>query len=163
MSQRTVITGGRLVTDTDEIRADLVIDDDQVVAMLADAEGVDADEQIDARDLLILPGGIDAHYVAPWLQDGAQADTALADQRAAAAGGVTTLIADAGRSIDADAAQAQLGTAPTLPAGSRSAAARCPRSSGLRGSRRPAWPGSPPASARPGRRRRRSAMPTCWR
>ena len=110
MSQRTVITGGRLVTDTDEIRADLVIDDDHVVAMLADAEGVDADEQIDARDLLILPGGIDAHYVAPWLQDGEQAETALADQRAAAAGGVTTLIADAGRSIDAEAAQAQLGS-----------------------------------------------------
>jgi allantoinase len=109
MSQRTVITGGLLVTDTDEFKADLVVDDDQVVALLADAEGVDADEEIDARDLLILPGGIDAHLSAPWLSNGEHAPAALADQRAAAAGGVTTLIADAGSTIDADAAKAHLG------------------------------------------------------
>jgi allantoinase len=108
MSQRTVITGGLLVTDTDEFKADLVVDDDQIVAILADAAGVDADEQIDARDLLVLPGGVDAHLSAPWLGDGEHGPSALASQRAAAAGGVTTLIADAGSSIDAEAAKTRL-------------------------------------------------------
>jgi len=107
MPHRTVITGGLLVTDADEIQADLVIDDDHIVAILADAAGVDADEQIDARDLLVLPGGIDAHLATPWLHDDAQASDALPLQHAAAAGGVTTLIADAGESIDVNATQPQ--------------------------------------------------------
>ena len=107
MPHRTVIAGGLLVTDTDETRADLVIDDDVIVALLADATGVDADEHIDATDLLVLPGVIDAHAEALWLDAGAS--VALAAQRAAAAGGMTTLVMDAGRPVPARDAPGWLG------------------------------------------------------
>lgn len=109
MSQRTVISGGVLVTDSDEIRADLVIDDHDIVAMLADAEGVDADEYIDASDLLVLPGGVDAHFAASRPGVAGEASNSLAEQRAAAAGGITTLISDAGATLAEESAQMQLG------------------------------------------------------
>ena len=108
MSHRTVITGGLLVTESDALTGDLVIDDDQIVAILIDAAGVDADEHIDASNLLVLPGAIDAHTAAAWVHEGAP-DAALAAQRAAAAGGATTLVADAGRPIAADVAKSRLG------------------------------------------------------
>lgn len=109
MSQRTVVTGGVLVTDSDEIRADLVIDDHEIVAMLADAEGVDADEHIDASDLLVIPGGVDAWFTASRLDGAGGAASSLAEQRAAAAGGVTTLISDAGASLADESARMHLG------------------------------------------------------
>jgi dihydroorotase-like cyclic amidohydrolase len=102
MSQRTVITGGVLVTDSDEIRADLVIDDHEIVAMLADASGVDADEEIDATGLLIIPGGVDIHGPAPHMETTALIQTSLANQRAAAAGGVTTLVTESGQTPTED-------------------------------------------------------------
>ena len=55
MALRTVVRGGRIVTMDGELRADIVIDDHQIVALLADSEGVDGDNLIDATDLLILP------------------------------------------------------------------------------------------------------------
>lgn len=91
MPQRTVISGGVLVTDSEEIRADLVIDDHTVVAMLDDATGVDTDEQIDARDLLVLPAGVDMHGPVP---DGSARARTLGDQRSAAAGGIGTLVSE---------------------------------------------------------------------
>lgn len=102
MSHRTVISGGLLVTGSDAFRGDLVIDDDQVVAILVEATGVDADEEIDASNLLVLPGAIDAHTAAPWLRNGGEG--ALAAQRIAAAGGTTTLVADPGQPIAPSAA-----------------------------------------------------------
>lgn len=96
MSLRTVITGGRIVTEAGDIRADLVIDDHEIVAMLATAEGVDADQTIDATDLLLLPGGVDIRFPAPWLNQADAAESALSIQQAAAAGGVTTFAADGG-------------------------------------------------------------------
>lgn len=108
MSQRTVITGGVLVTDSDEIRADLVIDDHEIVAMLADAEGVDADEHIDASDLLVLPAAVDTYFTASRFGGNGRAGDSIADQRAAAAGGVTTLISDAGNTLAEESAQMQL-------------------------------------------------------
>lgn len=103
MSQRTVITGGLIVSGSDEIRADLVIDDHQIVAMLDDATGVDTDEQIDATDLLILPGGVDLQGPTPQADAGARA---RADQRAAAAGGITTLVTDLDTSLDDEGVRA---------------------------------------------------------
>jgi dihydroorotase-like cyclic amidohydrolase len=96
MPLRTVITGGQMVTDDGDIRADVVIDDHEIVAKLATAEGVDADHTIDATDLLIMPGAIDIRIPSPWIHDTAQADTALATSHAAAAGGVTSFGADPG-------------------------------------------------------------------
>src|SRR5699024_7100628 len=65
----------------------LVLDDQQISAMLDDATGVDADEEIDATDLLVLPGFVD-----PDAPGGASSTRAAGDQRAAAAGGTTTMI-----------------------------------------------------------------------
>lgn len=103
MSQRTVITGGMIISGSDEIRADLVIDDHQIVAMLDDATGVDTDEQIDASDLLILPGGVDLQGPTPRAGAGANS---TADQRAASAGGITTLVADLDTALDEDGVRA---------------------------------------------------------
>jgi len=91
MSQRTVITGGTIVTGTEEIRADLVIDDEQIVAMLDDATGVDADEVVDAADLLVLPGFVDLDGPVP---AATSTPRTIADQRAATAGGTTTIVTD---------------------------------------------------------------------
>lgn len=96
MPLRTVITGGHMVTDDGDIRADVVIDDHEIVAKLATAEGVDADHTIDATDLLILPGAVDIRIPSPWLHGPTHADAALATQHAAAAGGLTSFGADPG-------------------------------------------------------------------
>lgn len=108
MSLRTVITGGRIVTDDGDIRADLVIDDHEIVALLATAEGVDADQTIDATDLLLLPGGVDMRIEAPWLSANGQSDTALGVQQAAAAGGITTFAANPGLAESESGANASL-------------------------------------------------------
>lgn len=96
MPLRTVITGGHMVTDDGDIRADVVIDDHEIVAKLATAEGVDADQVIDATDLLLLPGGVDTRIPSPWLHEPGQSEAALATQQAAAAGGLTSFAADPG-------------------------------------------------------------------
>ncbi|MDQ4100146.1 MAG: dihydropyrimidinase, partial [Chloroflexota bacterium] len=61
MPRHTVISGGLVVTESDQVPADLVIEDGQIAALLSDASGVQADDRIEADGLLILPGGIDAH------------------------------------------------------------------------------------------------------
>lgn len=94
---RTVVRGGRLVTMDGEITADLVIDDHQIVAMLADSAGVDGDTDIDAHDLLILPGMVDTWFPAPWLHDVDAGETAHRIQVAALAGGLTTIAAEPGK------------------------------------------------------------------
>lgn len=91
-----------MVTDDGDIRADVVIDDHEIVAKLATAEGVDADQVIDATDLLLLPGGVDIRIPSPWLHEPGQANAALATQQAAAAGGLTSFAADPG-SAETDA------------------------------------------------------------
>lgn len=83
---RTVITGGTVVSPDGEFRADLVIDEAEIVALLTDATGIDTDETIDGRGLLLLPGMIDTFTPAPWATP-----TAIDSQRSAAAGGFTTI------------------------------------------------------------------------
>lgn len=106
--QRTVISGGHVVTLDGDIRADLIIDDHEIVAMLADAEGVDADETIDASGLLLLPGGVEPVVPAPWLPAADRAEVAIAAQRASVAGGVTSMAADPGRVAEDSGTQANL-------------------------------------------------------
>lgn len=96
MLLRTVISGGDIVTDNGEVRADLVIDDHEIVAILATADGVDADQVIDATGLLLLPGGVDIRIATPWLARDGASDTAMGIQQAAAAGGITAFAADPG-------------------------------------------------------------------
>ncbi len=61
MAKRVIVRGGIISTDSDVFRADVVIDGEVVSALTTDSSGVEADEVIDAGDLLVVPGGIDAH------------------------------------------------------------------------------------------------------
>ncbi len=59
MTYDTVIRGGTVVTAADSVECDVGIRDGRVVAL---AEGLgDADNELDASGLLVLPGGIDSH------------------------------------------------------------------------------------------------------
>lgn len=79
-----------------EIRADLVIDDHEIVAMLADSSGVEGDTEIDATGLLLLPGMVETWYPAPWLHDTDAGDFPHLVQTSALAGGLTTVAAEPG-------------------------------------------------------------------
>ncbi len=96
MALRTIVRGGRIVTMDGDIRADLVIDDHQVVAMLADSSGVDGDTTIDATDLLVLPGMVDTWFPAPWMHDINASEASHRVQTAAMAGGLTSMAAEPG-------------------------------------------------------------------
>lgn len=61
MAKRVVVRGGVVSTDQDVFRADVIIDGEQVSGLTSDSSDIDADEVIDATDMLVVPGGIDAH------------------------------------------------------------------------------------------------------
>ena len=96
MALRTVVRGGRIITMDGEMRADLVIDDHQIVAMLSDSAGIECDSAIDATDLLVLPGMVETWFPAPWLHDIDAGDVPHRVQTAALAGGLTTIAAEPG-------------------------------------------------------------------
>lgn len=91
MPRHTVISGGLVVTESDQVAADVVVEDGRIAALLADASAVQADERIEADGLLILPGGIDAHthFREP---DPDSREGFTSGGRAAAAGGITTVV-----------------------------------------------------------------------
>ena len=91
MPRHTVISGGLVVTESDQMPADLVIEDGRIAALLSDASDVQADERIEADGLLVLPGGIDAHthFREP---DTESHEGFTSGGRAAAAGGITTVV-----------------------------------------------------------------------
>jgi allantoinase len=89
MAKRTVITGGTIVTDYGQFRADVLIVDGRIAGLTTD-EAL-ADERIDATGLWVMPGGIDAHThfeePDPNLLEGFTTGGA-----GAAAGGITTVV-----------------------------------------------------------------------
>jgi allantoinase len=91
MPKTIVITGGTIVTDTGEFRADLVIKGEQIAGIVADSSEIDYADRIDAKGLLVLPGGIDphTHFREPeeFTKEGFTTGGA-----GAAAGGITTVI-----------------------------------------------------------------------
>lgn len=90
MSYDLVIRGGMVVTATDTVVADVGVRGGRVVAL---GEGLPAARtEIDARDRLVLPGGVDVHTHLD-LDLGGQrtADDFEAGTAAAACGGVTTI------------------------------------------------------------------------
>ena len=102
---RTLITGGTVVTATEIMRADVLIDDGTVVALyggegggVADAMARTAielgvDTTIDATGKYVLPGGVDVHTHMELPFGGTYAsDTFESGTRAAAFGGTTTII-----------------------------------------------------------------------
>ena len=93
---RTVIKGGTVVTATEQMSADVLIDGEVVAALAAsDAHEWEAgaDKVIDATGKLVMPGGIDVHTHMELPFGGTYAaDTFETGTRAAAWGGTTTIV-----------------------------------------------------------------------
>ncbi|MDQ3540831.1 MAG: dihydroorotase [Chloroflexota bacterium] len=91
MPFRTIVHGGQVITDSDQFKADIVIDDGVISAIISDASKLDADQRIDAHELLVLPGAIDTRVA--FGDPGPDAlETLQSGGTAAAAGGITTVI-----------------------------------------------------------------------
>ena len=86
-----VIKGGTVVTVSDSSRCDVGIRDGRIAALATD---LSAEREIDARGLLVLPGGVDAHcHLDQQVEPGVRmADGFESGTRSAAAGGTTTVI-----------------------------------------------------------------------
>ena len=85
----TFIKGGRIVNEGHVTKANIVIEDGNIIEVRGQKEEVRCDEVIDATGCYILPGIIDdhVHFREPGLTEKADIDT---ESRAAAAGGVTS-------------------------------------------------------------------------
>ncbi|MER6105664.1 dihydropyrimidinase [Streptomyces sp. NPDC001832] len=93
----TVIHGGLVITASDEIHADVLIEGGRIAALAAhDTDAVkswSADRRIDANGKYVIPGGVDAHTHMEMPFGGTFAsDTFETGTRAAAWGGTTTII-----------------------------------------------------------------------
>jgi imidazolonepropionase-like amidohydrolase len=90
---RTLIRQGRVVTAVDDYVGDLLLDDGRIVAIGEKLEvGGDALE-IDARGLLVLPGGVDCHtHMENTFGESTTCDTFESGTRSAAFGGTTTIV-----------------------------------------------------------------------
>ena len=91
MPETTLITGGTIVTVSESLRADLLIEGESIAAILTDSSSIRPDHQIDATGLMVLPGGIDVHthFREP---DPNSFEGFLTGGAAAAAGGITTVV-----------------------------------------------------------------------
>ncbi|MET3986812.1 dihydropyrimidinase [Streptomyces sp. PvR034] len=91
---RTLITGGLVVTASDELHADVLIEDGRVAAMATPgSQQWTADRVIDASQKYVIPGGVDAHTHMELPFGGTFAsDTFETGTRAAAWGGTTTIV-----------------------------------------------------------------------
>ena len=101
---RTVIRGGLVITASDEIHADVLIEDGRIAALAATgtpaAESWTAERTIDATGKYVIPGGVDAHTHMELPFGGTFAsDTFETGTRAAAWGGTTTIIDFAVQSV----------------------------------------------------------------
>ena len=89
----TLIKGGTVITATEKMDADVLIDGGRVVGLLGRDHTVEPDETIDASGKYVMPGGIDVHTHMELPFGGTfAADTFETGTRAAAWGGTTTII-----------------------------------------------------------------------
>src|SRR5579863_5549742 len=89
---RTLITHGHIVTATDDYTGDILIEDEQIVAVGALAN-VQADTTIDATGKYIFPGAIDVHtHMELPLPTTVASDSFETGTIAAACGGTTTIL-----------------------------------------------------------------------
>jgi dihydropyrimidinase len=89
---RLLIRNGTCVNGDGSFEADLLVEDGRIVAVGLDLDA-EADRILDATGKLVLPGGVDVHVHLPWpTGDLVSTDTFETGTRAAAFGGVTTVI-----------------------------------------------------------------------
>src|SRR6266545_395224 len=89
---KTLIRNGRVITATDDYKADILIED-EVISVIGAKLEMQADKVIDAEGKLVIPGGIDPHTHMELPFGGTQSsDDFLTGTRAAAHGGSTTII-----------------------------------------------------------------------
>jgi dihydropyrimidinase len=89
MTVNAVITGGTVVTPDKMFSADVTIADGTIAGLVEDADESDADEVIDATDKLVFPGIVDPHV---HIDDMFSIDSYETATRAAARGGITTVV-----------------------------------------------------------------------
>src|SRR5687768_1696840 len=90
---RTLIKSGRVITATDDYKADILIEDEKVSVIGAKLE-MEADRVINAAGKLVIPGGIDPHTHMELPFGGTQASDDFRTGTIAAAHGGTTSIID---------------------------------------------------------------------
>jgi dihydropyrimidinase len=90
---RTLIRNGTVINAGGTLRADVLVEDSTIAAVVAPGVVESADSYIEADDKYVLPGGIDAHTHMEMPFGGTfSADTFFTGTRAAAWGGTTTII-----------------------------------------------------------------------
>jgi dihydropyrimidinase len=90
---RTLIRNGTVINAGGTLRADVLVEDERIAAVVAPGVFETADTVIEADDKYVLPGGIDAHTHMEMPFGGTfSADTFFTGTRAAAWGGTTTII-----------------------------------------------------------------------
>ena len=85
------ITGGQTVTEHGHLHADVGISKGRISALAAPGHLRDADQTIDASDMLVLPGAVDVHFHSRTPAYPKRGDF-YTETQAAAAGGVTTVL-----------------------------------------------------------------------
>lgn len=89
---RTLIKHGHIITASDSYRADILIEDEKIVAIEANAQA-SADQIYDAKGKLVFPGAIDVHTHLEMPFGGTvTADDFTSGTIAAAAGGTTCIV-----------------------------------------------------------------------
>jgi len=89
---RTLIRSGRIVTAVDDYTADILIEG-ETVSTIGKSLDIEADKIIDAKNKLVIPGGIDPHTHMELPFGGtSSSDDFFTGTRAAAHGGTTTII-----------------------------------------------------------------------
>ncbi|MDJ0462829.1 dihydropyrimidinase [Streptomyces sp. H27-C3] len=101
---RTVVRGGLVITASDEMHADVLIEDGRIVALASHgseaAESWTAERTIEAAGKYVIPGGVDAHTHMELPFGGtAASDSFETGTRAAAWGGTTTIVDFAVQSV----------------------------------------------------------------
>jgi dihydropyrimidinase len=89
---KTLITGGTVVTASETLQADVLVEDEKVAAIALDLDA-QSDRTIDATDRYVIPGGVDVHthFDLPFGGSFCSDDFGTGT-RAAAFGGTTTCI-----------------------------------------------------------------------
>ena len=90
---KTLIKGGRIVTAVDDYVADILIED-EIITVIGKNLTMEVDKVIDAKDRLVIPGGIDAHTHLDMPFGGTTSADDFQSGTLAAAHGGTTMVID---------------------------------------------------------------------